>query len=123
VKPALNPFAITFSNRMTGAENNYSSNRPRHHRAYGPHRPCRSSGARGQPLQRLRSEIQTAAGSRNTEFCYLGQITLAAGSVAIGTNYGGNGTTTFALPDLTKSGTQREMTYGICTEGSFHSRD
>lgn len=73
--------------------------------------------------------------------CYIGEITLSAGDFALGTpargqvlsiasntplfaiigvKYGGNGTTTFALPDL-RSAAPNGMTYGICTEGIFPS--
>ena len=38
----------------------------------------------------------------------------------LGTTYGGNGSTTFALPDL-RAITPNNMTYSICTEGIFPS--
>ncbi|MGH2935591.1 MAG: phage tail protein [Gaiellaceae bacterium] len=38
----------------------------------------------------------------------------------LGTTYGGNGTTTFALPDL-RSVTPNGMTYSICIVGVFPS--
>jgi hypothetical protein len=38
----------------------------------------------------------------------------------LGTTYGGNGTTTFALPDL-RAVTPNNMTYSICTAGVFPS--
>lgn len=84
-----------------------------------------------------------ASGSRNTESCYLGQIQLTAGVVALGVpangqllpinqnqalfsllgiTYGGNGTTNFALPDL-RSAAPNGTTYSICTQGIFPSRD
>jgi microcystin-dependent protein len=74
--------------------------------------------------------------------CVLGQITLTAASFAIGTpargqilpiqqnqalfsllgtNFGGNGITTFALPDL-RSAAPNGLIYGICTQGIFPSR-
>jgi hypothetical protein len=40
----------------------------------------------------------------------------------IGTTYGGNGTSTFALPDL-RSATPNHMTYSICTAGIFPSQN
>lgn len=44
----------------------------------------------------------------------------------LGTMYGGNGSTTFALPDLQnaapKSANGQELTYVICTQGVFPSR-
>jgi microcystin-dependent protein len=38
----------------------------------------------------------------------------------LGTTYGGNGTTTFALPDL-RAITPNNMTYSICIVGIFPS--
>ena len=76
------------------------------------------------------------------ETCTLGEIILTAGAVAngtpangqllsiaqntalfalLGTTYGGNGTTTFALPDL-RSVAPNGLTYSICMEGIFPSR-
>ena len=40
----------------------------------------------------------------------------------IGTTYGGNGTTTFALPDM-RSITPNNMNYSICTQGIFPSQN
>ena len=74
--------------------------------------------------------------------CTLGEIILSAGSVAngviangqvlniaqnpalftlLGTEYGGNGTTTFALPDL-RGAAPDGLTYSVCTEGVYPSR-
>jgi|SRR6478736_3288291 len=74
--------------------------------------------------------------------CTIGEIRLTAGSFALGTpargqllpiaqntalfsllgtNFGGNGTTTFALPDL-RDAAPEGMIYGICTAGIFPSR-
>jgi microcystin-dependent protein len=73
--------------------------------------------------------------------CILGQVVLTAGSVyspnmvpaagqlitvgsnnalfsLIGATYGGNDTTTFALPDL-RSSAPNGMTYTICVSGAF----
>jgi microcystin-dependent protein len=75
--------------------------------------------------------------------CTLGEILLTASTVAngtpangqillisqntalfslVGTAYGGDGITTFALPDL-RSVTPNNMTYSICVQGIFPSRD
>ena len=40
----------------------------------------------------------------------------------IGATYGGNGVTTFALPDL-RALAPDHMTYSICAEGIYPSRD
>ena len=74
--------------------------------------------------------------------CTLGEISLTASTVAngvaangqllpisqntalfslLGTTYGGNGTTTFALPDLRKVA-PNNMTYVICIAGIYPSR-
>jgi microcystin-dependent protein len=39
----------------------------------------------------------------------------------LGTTYGGNGQTTFALPDL-RAAAPNGLTYSICDEGIFPSR-
>jgi hypothetical protein len=83
---------------------------------------------------------QAAAGNGAT--CTLGEIILSAGSVAngtpangqilsiaqntalfslLGTLYGGNGQTTFALPDL-RAAAPNGLTYSICDQGVFPSR-
>ena len=55
-----------------------------------------------------------------------GQILPIAQNTALfsllGTTYGGDGRTTFALPDLSNSAPYG-MTYTICMEGVFPSRD
>ena len=82
-----------------------------------------------------------AAAGQGTE-CTLGEVTLTAGAVAnglpargqllsinqnqalfslLGTMYGGDGITTFALPDLTAAA-PNGLTYAICTAGIFPSR-
>ncbi|WP_459984785.1 phage tail protein [Nocardioides sp. AN3] len=84
----------------------------------------------------------SGGGSQGSD-CILGQITLSANSFAIGTpargqilsiaqntalfsllgtNYGGDGVTTFALPDL-RSAAPNKMVYGICTQGIYPSRN
>lgn len=83
---------------------------------------------------------QAAAGNGAT--CTLGEIILSAGVVAngtpaagqilpisqnvalfslLGTLYGGNGTSTFALPDL-RAAAPNGLTYSICDQGVFPSR-
>ncbi len=78
----------------------------------------------------------------NGRECTLGELILNAGAVAngipaagqllpinqntalfalLGTTYGGNGTTTFALPDL-RGVAPNSTTYSICTSGIFPSR-
>ena len=79
----------------------------------------------------------------NCQFAYLGQVFLSAGDVAIGTRaegqllpiynhqslfsllgtyYGGDGRTTFALPDLRDTAPDG-MTYSICLQGYYPSRN
>jgi microcystin-dependent protein len=78
----------------------------------------------------------------NGETCTLGEVLLTASTVAngvpangqllaisqntalfslLGTTYGGNGVSTFALPDL-RAEAPNDMTYSICDEGIFPSR-
>jgi Phage Tail Collar Domain/Collagen triple helix repeat (20 copies) len=88
------------------------------------------------------SNTNWAAAGRSVD-CTLGQIILSAGAVTangvpangqvlsiaqntalfalLGTTYGGDGITTFALPDL-RSVAPNGLTYSICTEGIFPSR-
>lgn len=40
----------------------------------------------------------------------------------IGASYGGNGSTTFALPNLTGASPVQNMKYYICTEGMYPQR-
>jgi hypothetical protein len=114
----------------------------------GPAGPAGSAGPAG-PAGDLTSAFgvntqRAGSGAGNSAFCYLGQIMLTAGDVAIGTpargqllsidddnqalfallgkTYGGDGVTTFALPDLTKAA-PNGTTYGICTQGAIPSRD
>jgi hypothetical protein len=75
--------------------------------------------------------------------CMMGEIRLTAASFAygtpargqilsisqntalyslLGTSYGGNGQTTFALPDL-RNAAPKGLIYGICTTGIFPARD
>jgi microcystin-dependent protein len=84
----------------------------------------------------------TVREGNNAGYCYLGEIKLTAGAVVagnmvadgrllqinqntalfalLGTTYGGNGVTTFAIPDL-RSAAPNGTTYSICTEGVFPS--
>jgi microcystin-dependent protein len=85
----------------------------------------------------------SAAGRVDADKCILGQIKLFAGVVGmglpakgqllpisantalyslLGTTFGGNGTTNFALPDLT-SAAPNGTTYFICTQGVYPSRE
>ena len=54
-----------------------------------------------------------------------GQLLSIAQNVALfsllGTRYGGDGTTTFALPDLTRAAPDG-LTYSICVQGVFPTR-
>lgn len=92
-------------------------------------------------VNRFGSNTGTAAPGNGTE-CTLGEILLTASNVAhgtpangqvlpinqntalfslLGTTYGGNGVTTFALPDM-RAVTPNNMTYSICDFGVFPSR-
>jgi microcystin-dependent protein len=84
------------------------------------------------------------AAAANGETCTLGEILLSASPAVtvggvpangqllpisqntalfslLGTTYGGNGTSTFALPDL-RGLAPNNMTYSICDEGIFPAR-
>ncbi len=88
------------------------------------------------------NDTNWAAQGRGAD-CTLGEIILTAGAVAngmpangqilpippntalfslLGNKYGGNGTTTFALPDLRKAA-PNGLTYSICIQGVYPSRD
>lgn len=94
------------------------------------------------PDARFGNQTGVAAAGRGRE-CTLGEILLHAGSVAgavpangqilsissntalfslMGTMYGGNGVTTFALPDL-RGAAPNGLTYAICMQGIFPARD
>jgi hypothetical protein len=102
----------------------------------GPQGPAGTTGVFGS---------QTNAGpgddSASNPYCYVGQIVLSAGRTAppgsvpasgqtlfinenqalfalLGVTYGGNGTTTFKLPDLRKSA-PNGLTYSICVAGIY----
>src|SRR5450755_2665540 len=110
--------------------------------AQGPQGPAGPKGDPGPPVAGLGTNTggaaQAAQGSGAE--CTIGQVLLTADTgVAVGmpangqllainqnqalfsllgTTYGGNGTTTFALPDL-RSVTLNNMTYSICVAGIF----
>jgi Phage Tail Collar Domain/Collagen triple helix repeat (20 copies) len=115
----------------------------------GPQGPKGDTGPQGPPdpsavdfLSRVGTETGGAAASRGRE-CTLGEIMLTAAVVAtsgvpaagqmmsisdntalfslLGTNYGGDGKTTFRLPDL-RSVTPNGLTYSICVDGIYPSR-
>ena len=102
----------------------------------GPQGPAGTTGIFGAKTNAAQGN---PAGSNS--LCYLGQILLSAGSVPppgtmpasgqtltisfytalfslLGTEYGGNGTTNFKLPDLRKSAPDG-LTYSICVAGLF----
>ncbi|WP_369045482.1 tail fiber protein [Sinomonas sp. P10A9] len=108
----------------------------------GPQGPQGIQGPAGPGTTAFGTNTNTAAAGRAIE-CYIGEVLLTAGSVAqgtpangqllsinqnaalfslLGTTYGGNGTTNFALPDL-RSAAPNNMTYSICTVGVFPSRN
>jgi Phage Tail Collar Domain/Collagen triple helix repeat (20 copies) len=107
----------------------------------GPAGPVGPAGPAGSD-PRFGNNTNTAAEGRGRD-CTLGEIILSAGTVAngtpangqllpisqntavfalLGTTYGGNGTTTFALPDL-RSAAPNGLTYSICLQGIFPSRN
>jgi len=112
--------------------------------ATGPTGPTGAEGPEGPagPDPRFGSDTNWAAAGHGRE-CTLGEIILTAGAVAnglpangqilaisenqalfalLGTTYGGDGITTFALPDLSDVA-PNGLTYSICLFGIFPSRD
>jgi hypothetical protein len=110
----------------------------------GPAGPIGPAGAAGSSLDNQFGTNIGSAQPGNGQTCTLGHILLTAspsvtagGTPAsgqllainqntalfslLGTTYGGNGVTTFQLPDL-RSITPNGMTYSICDEGIFPSR-
>ena len=117
----------------------------------GPEGPKGDTGPQGPPdpsatayISKFGTDTGGAAAGHGAE-CTMGQVILtasdsvSAGGVPangqilaisqysllyslIGVTYGGNGTNTFALPDL-RSITPNNMTYSICIEGIYPSRD
>jgi microcystin-dependent protein len=69
--------------------------------------------------------LLTAAPNVGNGIPAIGQLLSIQSNVALfsllGTTYGGDGQTTFALPDL-RSVTPNHMTYMICAAGVFPSR-
>ena len=112
--------------------------------ADGPQGPTGPQGPAGSADNRFGTNTSLASAGRGGVGggeCTLGAVWLVAGRVAggipaagqllpitqntalfslIGTTYGGNGTTTFALPDL-RGAAPNGLTYVICTEGIFPS--
>ncbi|MFE2424017.1 tail fiber protein [Streptomyces hokutonensis] len=105
--------------------------------AVGPAGPKGDKGDPG-PDSRFGTETTSAASGRGTD-CTMGTVWLAAGARAggvpamgqllpiseypalfslLGTMYGGNGTTSFQLPDL-RSAAPNGLTYVICVAGVF----
>jgi len=106
--------------------------------------PTGLAGPKGDsvPDPRFGTGTSLATAGRGTE-CTMGSVWLVAGSVAggtpaagqtlainqnqalfalLGTSYGGDGRTTFKLPDL-RSAAPNGLTYVICTQGVFPGRD
>ena len=95
-------------------------------------------------MSRVGEDTNGAAKGRDYGDCVIGEIQLTAGNVTaggmpangqelaisqydalftlIGATYGGDGVTTFALPDL-RALAPDHMTYSICAEGIYPSRD
>ncbi len=107
--------------------------------ATGPQGPA---GAAGDLSSAFGVDTQNARSGRGTD-CTLGEIILQAGQVAngvpangqilsisqntalfslLGTTYGGNGTTTFALPNL-GAAAPNGLTYSICMFGLYPGSD
>jgi len=100
-------------------------------------------GIPGPPVSDARFGTDTSAAANGREYeCVLGEVMLTAAGIApgiraegqilaintntalfslLGTRFGGNGQTTFALPDL-RSAAPNGLTYVICTQGIFPSR-
>jgi hypothetical protein len=104
----------------------------------GPAGPAGTTGILGAKTNAAKT---ATAGTQTT--CYVGQVLLVAGRTAppgtlaasgqtllitdylalfslLGTEYGGNGTTTFKLPDLRKAAPDG-LTYSVCVAGLFPS--
>ncbi|MGH8049558.1 MAG: tail fiber protein, partial [Arenimonas sp.] len=114
----------------------------------GPQGPIGPIGPQGPQGIQGPSGIDTKFGT-DTSYaaagrgeCYMGTVFLTAGSVGMGTPaqgqilsiaqntalfsllgtiYGGNGQTTFALPDL-RGAAPNGLTYNICMQGIYPSR-
>ena len=111
--------------------------------ATGPMGPIGPQGPAGPATPDLRFGLNTNRAANGREYdCVIGEVMLTAGAVApgiraegqllsiasntalfslLGTNFGGDGRTTFALPDL-RDAAPNGLTYYICTQGIFPSR-
>lgn len=109
----------------------------------GPAGPAGPTGPAGPATPDLRFGINTGNAAAGNEYdCVLGEVMLTAAVVAagipargqllpiasnaalfslLGTNFGGDGRTTFALPDL-RDAAPNGLTYYICTQGVYPSR-
>jgi tail collar domain/collagen triple helix repeat protein len=111
--------------------------------ATGPAGPQGPPGLDGGANAAFGTGTNTGADGFNAPNCMLGQVMLTATNIAsgtpangqvmsisdnpalfalFGTNFGGDGVTTFALPDL-RSAAPNGLTYSICTQGVFPSRN
>ena len=111
--------------------------------ATGPMGPIGPQGPAGPATPDLRFGLNTHWAANGREYdCVMGEVMLTAGAVApgiraegqllaissntalfslLGTTFGGDGRTTFALPDL-RDAAPNGLTYYICTQGIFPSR-
>lgn len=108
----------------------------------GPAGPAGAPGANDEFVAKFGQRTNTADAGRGAE-CTMGEILLTAGRIAngmpangqllpinqnqalfslYGTTYGGNGQTTFALPDM-RAIAPNDMTYSVCTVGVFPSHN
>lgn len=83
------------------------------------------SGAAGNGQTCTLGEMQLYAGAVGNGIPALGQLLAISSNTALfsllGTTYGGNGTTTFAIPDM-RPATPNGMTWFICDSGVYPSR-
>ena len=108
----------------------------------GEQGPPGPTGPPGAGSDQFGNATNQAVAGRGAE-CTLGQVILSAGAVAngvpangqlvpisqnqalfalLGTTYGGDGRSTFALPDL-RAAAPNGLTYSICVTGIFPARD
>jgi hypothetical protein len=109
--------------------------------AQGSAGPAGPQGPAGPSSAQFGTNTSLARAGASQSYCVLGQIVLMAGTQGfgvpaagqllainqntalfslLGTTYGGDGQTTFALPDL-RSAAPNGTTYMICTEGIYPS--
>lgn len=109
--------------------------------ATGPAGPAGPQGPAGPAVSGFGTNTNQGAAGRGGD-CTIGEIILSAGAVAngtpangqllsifqnvalfslLGTTYGGDGRTTFALPDL-RSVAPNNTTYSICVDGIYPTR-